>query len=145
LAMIPPLKRNIMKDTNNMYLRIVVLTILCEIAMVTSAVAHNHLTGKVVSFDNEQGIIIVQPIHEHKHPDNVTIHMPDMPQLLETGMLVHAHGRYRKDDRFHFDAIRVNIEDEDLTGVRKRLRKIHESKSDHPGKSEDIKIPESPH
>jgi len=134
-----------MKNCRVFYLRFCIMTILCEIAMVTSAMANDHLTGKVVSFDHEQGIIIVQPIHEHKHPDIVTIHMPDMPQVLETGMLVHAHGRYRKDDRSHFDATRVKIEDEDLTGVRKRLRKINESKSDHPGQPEDIKIPESAH
>jgi hypothetical protein len=133
-----------MKDSTA-YLRIVVLTILCEITMATSVVAHDHLTGKVVSFGHEQGIIIVQPIHEHKHPDIVTLHMPDMPPVLETGMLVHAHGRYRKDDRSHFDATRVKIEDEDLTGVRKRLRKINESKSDHPAQPEDIKMPESAH
>jgi hypothetical protein len=133
-----------MQDFRSFCLRLCVLTMLFEAAMVTPALAHDHLTGKVVSFDRDQGIIIVQPIHEHKYSDTViTIHMPVMPEALEPGMLAHAHGRYRKGDSSDFDATQVEIKDEDLTGVRKRLRKINESKSDHPDQHGDIKIQES--
>jgi hypothetical protein len=130
-----------MNDCRLFFLRLCIFIMLCEVALAGSALAHDHLTGEIVSFDPEQRIIIVQPYYERKHKDNVTIHVPEMPQELETGMLVHVHGRYRKDDRSHFDATRVKIENKDLTGVRKRLQKIKTAYKN--GQPEDIKMQES--
>lgn len=134
-------KRNAMKYCRQSFLRLCILILLCKTVLAGSALADDHITGEILTFDSEQRIIIVQPHYEHKHRDNVTIHVPRMPQELETGMLIHVHGRYRKDDRSHFDATRVKIENKDLTGVRKRLQKIKNSiKSSQP---EDINMPES--
>jgi hypothetical protein len=134
-----------MRNCSEFFLRLCVLTLFWVVGMGTYASAHDHLTGKVVSFEREQNIIIVQKVHKHKRPDIVTIHMLILPQALETGALVHAHGRYHKNDRSNFDATRIEIKSEDLTGVRERLLKIIKSKRDESGQPEDREMPEIVH